>query len=104
MPRYYCIRGVILPDPEHPDSPRGRRYLKGEVFEAEPPTRPVTTRGSRGLLTLDWLDWAEARGVIRKTDGATTGPGRESGEYFPVEKFRPDGSVEEPEPEMEHID
>lgn len=101
MARYKCRRGVVLPDPNDPMNPHGIRWLKDEVFEAEPPTRAVKLAGK---APIDWLDWAVSIGVIHLTDEALTGPGRDSAQAYPVEQvLREDGSLEDPEPEMEHM-
>jgi hypothetical protein len=98
MTRYKCIRGIVLPNSPDSSQHRGTRYLPGEVFESDPTGRVVGL--NNGSKPVELLDYLEKTGIIIRTDEALTGPGRESGQAFPVEKFREDGSIEEPEPEM----
>ena len=104
MARYKCMIGIVLPDRDDPENPRaGLRYLKNEVFEAEPPTREV--RHTR-KANEDWLTWAERLGHIIKTDEPLSAPGRTPSGVWPVssERLREDGSVTEIDPGTEELE
>ena len=101
MARYKCVRPVVVPDPDNPGSRGGVRYLRGEVFEANPPTRAVGLRSG----TIDWLVYAVSIGALVETDEPLTGPGRDPGAFWPVEnRLRLDGSETEAEPDTEVVD
>lgn len=105
MTRYRAVRPITLPNPDDPHNQRAAtRYLRGDVFDADPPTREMTSPAT-GKHPVDWLVWAEAMGVIIRTDEPTTGPGRPEGAAYPAEpRLREDGTYSEPEPSTEVIE
>lgn len=104
MPKYTCVRGVIVPDPEDPLNPKvGTRYLVGQTFEASPPTRMVETRR---YGKQDWLNWCVQMGVLTVvSDDEVVTPGRPPGEAYPAaDRLQDDGSFAPPEPETTEME
>ncbi len=103
MTRYKAISQVLVPDPADPLNPRAAtRFLKQEIFEAEPPTREVK---GPSFGTMDWLDWAVFVGALVVTDEPTTGPGLPYAAAFPpTPRYQGDGTTAEPDPSTEVIE